>query len=63
MTSEVEAPRCPACGEREVTITAARTSPCLPFPPVQTLLCRCCGNTGTCLVLRERTVVQWARGG
>lgn len=63
MASEVEAPRCPACGAEDVTIAATRASACLPFPPVETLLCGRCGNTGTRVRLAGRTVVQWSRGG
>lgn len=63
MTGEVEAPRCPECGALDVTVEAVRASACLPFPPVESLLCRCCGNTGTRLRLRERSLIQWSRGG
>lgn len=55
--------RCPACGEREVVAEPGRASACLPFPPLESLVCARCGNTGTRLRLRERDLVQWTRGG
>jgi len=63
MASEVDALRCGDCGGAAVTVEATRASGCLPFPPVEALRCRDCGNTGTRLRLRDRTVVQWTRGG
>lgn len=53
---------CPACGAPDVQVTAATPSACLPFPPVERLSCTRCGNTGTRLRLRDRTLVQWSRG-
>ena len=63
MTGDTDALRCPACGAEGPQVEPARASACLPFPPVETLLCWRCGNTGTRMRLRERTVVQWSRGG
>lgn len=54
---------CPACGGEAVIVGAATGSACLPFPPVEPLRCPDCGNTGTRMRLRERTLVQWARRG
>ncbi len=54
---------CPACGASEVRVEPGRASACLPFPPVEALLCLRCENTGTRLRLRARDIVRWARGG
>lgn len=61
--SDAPPPTCPACGATDVVVAAATASACLPFPPVEPLRCPRCGNTGTRVRLRERTLVQWARGG
>lgn len=54
---------CPVCHCQAVIVEPGRASACLPLPPVEALRCPDCGNTGTQLRLRERTLLQWARGG
>ena len=63
MEAETSPPACPACGREAVIVEAPRGSGCLPFPPIEPLRCPDCGNTGTRLRMRERTIVQWARKG
>ncbi|HEY0135598.1 MAG TPA: hypothetical protein VGB85_16050 [Nannocystis sp.] len=54
---------CPRCGSRAVEVSPGRASPCMPLPPVEGLRCTACGNTGTRMRLRERTLVDWRHEG
>ncbi len=64
MTAPTAEPRltCPRCGGQAIEVSPARAGVCTPFPALEALRCPGCGNTGTRMVLRERTIVQWSRG-
>ena len=50
---------CPRCGGREVVVSAAVASACLPFPELRPLRCAGCGQEGTWARIGGRDEVRW----